>query len=68
MHTSVKDSTQPSKRATKPATTRPTSTVKQPAKSQQDCQLDEVLLSMVEDSKRMETDPVYRAKIQSMTR
>ena len=70
MHASVKDSTQPSKRATKPAATQPTSTDKQqdanhPSRVAWRQALGE---RMVENSKRMQHDPEYRAKIQSMTR
>ena len=68
MNTSVKDLKQPLKRVTRPAASQPASTDKQQAQSQQDRGLDEVLRSMVENSKRMQHDPEYRAKIQSMTR
>ena len=70
MNTSVKDLKQPLKRATKPAATQPASTDKQqdanhPSRVAWRKALGE---KMVEASKRMQHDPEYRAKIQSMTR
>ena len=68
MHASVKDLKQPLKRATKPVATQPASTDTQQEKSHRDAWLDDLCRRMVESSKRMETNPEYRAKIQSMTR
>ena len=68
MHASVNDLKQPLKQATKPAASQPASTDKQQEKTQFQAWLNELGQEMVENSKRMQHDPEYRAKIQSMTR
>ena len=66
MTTLNKDLKQPLTQDTEKAATQPTSTNKQQDESHQKWR-EELYRKAVEASKRMETDPEYRRKIQSMT-
>jgi hypothetical protein len=68
MNAFVKDLRQPSKRATATVATRKVSTPKPQDDGQREAWRQALGQKLVEAGNRMETDPEYRKKIQSMTR